>query len=83
MKKKKAGKKSKKDNDNLKLLYLFIGAVFLLGAALYIFTVEEKSSATARTPDKGSVNKASSTAQPITIQPVPARPTLQPDLLPG
>ena len=77
MKKKKAGKKSKKNNDNLKLLYLFIGAVFLLGAALYIFTVEEKYSETARKPDKKSVNKASSTAQPTTIKVMPERPSDQ------
>ncbi len=41
MKKKKAGKKSKKGNDNLKLLYFFIGAVLLLGAALYVLALED------------------------------------------
>lgn len=80
MKKKKAGKKPKKGNDNLKLLYLFIGAVLLLGAALYIFTVEEKSSVTGRPTDNESVNKEvadTATAQPTTIQLIPSRPIAQ------
>ena len=77
MKKKKVGKKSKKGNDNLKLLYLFIGAVLLLGAALYIFTTEEKPYVISRPLNEKSVNKESlkvtlpTAVKPNTIQVIP------------
>ena len=82
MKKKKAGKRSKKGNDNLKLLYIFIGAVLLLGAALYIFTTEEKSFLISRPPDKESVNKEATVpaaAQQTVTQVMPARPIVKSD----
>lgn len=82
MKKKKAGKKSKKGNDNLKLLYLFIGAVLLLGAALYIFTTEEKSTVISRPTDKESVNKEATVpaaAQQTVTQAMPVKPIVKAD----
>lgn len=85
MKKKKTGKKTKKANDNLKLLYLFIGAVLLLGAALYVLTTEEKTSVLSRPIDKQSVNKESrkvagqASPTPTTLQGMPARPIAQGD----
>ncbi|MDT8317854.1 MAG: divergent polysaccharide deacetylase family protein [bacterium] len=80
MKKKKAGKKPKKGNDNLKLLYLFVGAVLLLGAALYIFTTEDKGSTISGSPHKKSSDKEATvpaSAQPAATQAMPARPVVQ------